>query len=277
MAGSCSTATWPRWPSSSRLTRPSGSVWPRPPPSLRCFGRSSAATTAAPPARSPRDDATRIAARAAGRADVDDLTIEDPPIEDVIERVFVDGRDVDRQRTPLGGSDCPRPATPSARIATCAHGRRVPHLSRTSILEQFQYRVANYFYMIGMMAEPVIYLVVWSNDRQRARRLGRRLHPRHVRRVLHRVDPGPEHEHRLHPVRHGRGASARRAVGAAAVARPPAPLRPRLFRRQEAGRDRAVAAHRRLPVACLPPGADPTAQQIAVFAVAIWAPTSSAP
>lgn len=33
---------------------------------------------------------------------------------------------------------------------------------RLSILGQFQYRVANYFYMIGMVAEPVIYLVVWS-------------------------------------------------------------------------------------------------------------------
>ena len=33
---------------------------------------------------------------------------------------------------------------------------------RLSILENFQYRVANYFYMIGMIAEPVIYLVVWS-------------------------------------------------------------------------------------------------------------------
>jgi len=33
---------------------------------------------------------------------------------------------------------------------------------RISIIEQFQYRVANYFYMIGMIAEPVIYLVVWS-------------------------------------------------------------------------------------------------------------------
>ena len=30
---------------------------------------------------------------------------------------------------------------------------------RISIIEQFQYRVANYFYMIGMIAEPVIYLV----------------------------------------------------------------------------------------------------------------------
>ena len=34
--------------------------------------------------------------------------------------------------------------------------------ARNAIAEQFQYRVANYFYMIGMIAEPVIYLVVWS-------------------------------------------------------------------------------------------------------------------
>ena len=27
---------------------------------------------------------------------------------------------------------------------------------------QFQYRAANYMYMLGMVAEPVIYLVVWS-------------------------------------------------------------------------------------------------------------------
>jgi ABC-2 type transport system permease protein len=33
---------------------------------------------------------------------------------------------------------------------------------KVSILQQFQYPVANYFYMIGMIAEPVIYLVVWS-------------------------------------------------------------------------------------------------------------------
>jgi ABC-2 type transport system permease protein len=30
------------------------------------------------------------------------------------------------------------------------------------VLEQWQYPVANYFYMIGMIAEPVIYMVVWS-------------------------------------------------------------------------------------------------------------------
>jgi ABC-2 type transport system permease protein len=33
---------------------------------------------------------------------------------------------------------------------------------RIAVQEQFQYRVANYFYMVGMVAEPVIYLVVWS-------------------------------------------------------------------------------------------------------------------
>ena len=33
---------------------------------------------------------------------------------------------------------------------------------RIAIQQQLQYRVANYFYMIGMIAEPVIYLVVWS-------------------------------------------------------------------------------------------------------------------
>jgi ABC-2 type transport system permease protein len=35
-------------------------------------------------------------------------------------------------------------------------------LMRTAVQTQFQYRVANYLYMIGMVAEPVIYLVVWT-------------------------------------------------------------------------------------------------------------------
>ena len=33
---------------------------------------------------------------------------------------------------------------------------------RMAVQEQLQYRVQNYLYMIGMLAEPVIYLVVWS-------------------------------------------------------------------------------------------------------------------
>jgi ABC-2 type transport system permease protein len=34
--------------------------------------------------------------------------------------------------------------------------------AKIAIAEQIQYRVANYMYMLGMVAEPVIYLVVWS-------------------------------------------------------------------------------------------------------------------
>jgi len=37
---------------------------------------------------------------------------------------------------------------------------------RIAIATQFQYRVANLLYMIGMIAEPVIYLVVWSTVAQ---------------------------------------------------------------------------------------------------------------
>ena len=54
------------------------------------------------------------------------------------------------------------PARPAAR-------RRLPWVvdfyltvMRTAVAEQFQYRAANYAYAIGMVAEPVIYLVVWS-------------------------------------------------------------------------------------------------------------------
>jgi ABC-2 type transport system permease protein len=59
-----------------------------------------------------------------------------------------------------------------AEVATVAGTRAEPRwasmasmygtLMKTSILIQFQYRAANYFYMIGMVAEPTVYLVVWS-------------------------------------------------------------------------------------------------------------------
>jgi ABC-2 type transport system permease protein len=35
-------------------------------------------------------------------------------------------------------------------------------VARTAVQEQFQYRTANAMYMVGMVVEPVIYLVVWS-------------------------------------------------------------------------------------------------------------------
>ena len=34
--------------------------------------------------------------------------------------------------------------------------------AKLAIAQQIQYRVANYMYMLGMVAEPVIYLVVWT-------------------------------------------------------------------------------------------------------------------
>jgi ABC-2 type transport system permease protein len=43
-----------------------------------------------------------------------------------------------------------------------AYVRLYGTLMRTSISQQFQYRTANYLYMIGMIAEPVVYLVVWQ-------------------------------------------------------------------------------------------------------------------
>ncbi|MBN2388849.1 MAG: hypothetical protein JXB85_17670 [Anaerolineales bacterium] len=33
---------------------------------------------------------------------------------------------------------------------------------KLALLQQFRYRAQNYFTMIGMIAEPVIYRVVWS-------------------------------------------------------------------------------------------------------------------
>jgi ABC-2 type transport system permease protein len=59
------------------------------------------------------------------------------------------------------------PASADAPIAregvVRAYGRMYSSLARTSIASNFQYRVSNYFYMIGMIIEPIIYLVVWSS------------------------------------------------------------------------------------------------------------------
>jgi ABC-2 type transport system permease protein len=35
-------------------------------------------------------------------------------------------------------------------------------MMRVAVMEQVQYRAANYFFMIGMVTEPIVYLVVWS-------------------------------------------------------------------------------------------------------------------
>ena len=33
---------------------------------------------------------------------------------------------------------------------------------RMAIASEFQYRTGHYFFLLGMIAEPVIYLVVWT-------------------------------------------------------------------------------------------------------------------
>jgi ABC-2 type transport system permease protein len=61
------------------------------------------------------------------------------------------------------------PAAPAAGSPSLPEAGRLRSLAdfygtliRTSMIQGFQYRVSTYFYMIGMLAEPVIYLVVWS-------------------------------------------------------------------------------------------------------------------
>jgi ABC-2 type transport system permease protein len=58
------------------------------------------------------------------------------------------------------------PAAVATRLPTEGRIRAMAALywgtMRTSIINGFQYRVAQYLYMVGMLAEPIIYLVVWS-------------------------------------------------------------------------------------------------------------------
>ena len=54
----------------------------------------------------------------------------------------------------------PRTARPQPIRGSVAH--LYGTLMRTSVQVQFQYRVSNYLYMLGMIAEPVVYLVVWQ-------------------------------------------------------------------------------------------------------------------
>ena len=62
---------------------------------------------------------------------------------------------------------------------------------RTQIQTQFQYRVAMYMYMLGMVAEPIIYLVVWTTIARTHGGSVDGITRRRVRRVLHRLDARP--------------------------------------------------------------------------------------
>ena len=56
----------------------------------------------------------------------------------------------------------------SADVSTIEEGRLRSYLdyyltrARTQIQSNFQYRVATYMWLIGMLAEPIVYLVVWT-------------------------------------------------------------------------------------------------------------------
>jgi viologen exporter family transport system permease protein len=54
----------------------------------------------------------------------------------------------------------PPPLPEAGRLKSMLHLYAVS--AKTAVVVGFQYRVANYFYMIGMLTEPIIYLVVWS-------------------------------------------------------------------------------------------------------------------
>jgi len=62
----------------------------------------------------------------------------------------------------------PRPVPAPPRLVHPLRGLFDVYLAeaRIAIAEQIQYRAANYLYMLGMVAEPVIYLVVWSTVAQ---------------------------------------------------------------------------------------------------------------
>jgi len=67
-----------------------------------------------------------------------------------------------------GGASDPRPTPAPPRLVHPLRGLFDVYVAeaRLAIAEQIQYRAANYMYMLGMVAEPVIYLVVWSTVAQ---------------------------------------------------------------------------------------------------------------
>ena len=72
-------------------------------PDLGAFGRVTERSVGKAVIAVPREDVPGIAARLLAELDVLDLTIEDPPIEEVIERTFASG-DEDAAESERAGS-----------------------------------------------------------------------------------------------------------------------------------------------------------------------------
>ena len=103
--------------------------------------------------RVPKAETARVTERLLADLPVIDLTVEDPPIEEVIERVF---------------------AQEAAVRGLC--GRSTVQQFKTTFASMLQYRAALVIWLIGHVLEPLIYLVVWSTVSAAARRQRRRIH-----------------------------------------------------------------------------------------------------
>ena len=136
---------------------------------------------------------------------------------------------------------------------------------------EFQYRTGHYFFMLGMVAEPVIYLVVWTTIAEQQGGSVQRAHRRVLRGVLHRLDARPEHEHRLRSAVAGSTGSARATSTAICCAR--CCRSTTTSRGSPVGRSSMIVLW--IPIAiglslAFDPTLDPRPAEIATFAVAIW-------
>ena len=121
-----------------------------------------------------RAHAPRAAALLLERLDIVDVSIEDPPIERIIDEVFT-GELISPCRRPL--------ERPLRSLAAVYHA-----VIRTSMVDTLQYRVNTFVELVLMLAEPLVYLDGLADRRRGAGRRGRRVHTGALRRLLHHVD-----------------------------------------------------------------------------------------
>ena len=95
--------------------------------------------------RVPPDQVGAAVSYLLGVVTVDDLNIEDPPIEDLIVRVFAEAAEDPSVST--GG--------------LMGLGRYYLAEARNGLVSEFQYGVAAAIALLGFLIEPVIYLAVW--------------------------------------------------------------------------------------------------------------------